>query len=156
MVMKRFFLIEFFVLSWSPSLIANLIILSMTLWKSITSQRKFGTVPIMQRMRRDGILYFVVVVVVNCVSFGFAARKSCSFRQFRELTISGDTRPTEQEPSLQIVTLPASIVITSICCSRLVLSLRAHGSEPVVTLRHSSNFVESMNLTRRRRRFGSR
>lgn len=48
----------------------------MTLWKSVTSQRRFGSVPIMQRMRRDGIIYFVAVVIVNCVSFGFAARES--------------------------------------------------------------------------------
>lgn len=48
----------------------------MTIYKTFRSQRRFGTVPILQRVRREGIVYFVVVVVINCVSFGFAARES--------------------------------------------------------------------------------
>ena len=69
--------------SWSPSLVVNLIILLMTLYKTFQTQRQFGSVPISQRMRKDGIVYFAIVVVVNCVSFGFATRKSCLSDHFR-------------------------------------------------------------------------
>lgn len=145
--------------SWSPSLVVNLIILSMTLYKTFQTQRQFGSVPISQRMRKDGIVYFAIVVVVNCLSFGFATRKSYLSDHFRlhELT-PRLTRIVEKDPSLQTVTLPASITITSVCCSRLVLSLRSHGSKPGGTSRLSTQVVSVDNVpaSGRQVRFGSR
>ncbi|GAA5949312.1 hypothetical protein JCM3765_003367 [Sporobolomyces pararoseus] len=62
-------------LGWAPSLIMNIIVLLMILWKSVSVRIRVGTIPLLQQIQNDGILYFFVVVSINVISLGFAARE---------------------------------------------------------------------------------
>ncbi|GAA6061405.1 hypothetical protein JCM10212_004463 [Sporobolomyces blumeae] len=91
------------ILFWLPSLVFNTAVLVLTVCRSWTVERRCGKVPVLTAMRTSGTLYFAVVVVANCVSLGFSSQTNIS---------------------LQFIGNSPSTILTSIMCSRLVLSLR--------------------------------
>ncbi|GAA6022560.1 hypothetical protein JCM11491_005599 [Sporobolomyces phaffii] len=81
-------------------------------WKNWDATRRIGQkVPILKRLLRDGIVYYIVITGTHCTTAFMYAH--------------GD-------PSVKTFNMPASIVLGSLACSRLILSLhqtRPHGGK---------------------------
>lgn len=66
---------------WGTFFIADAIILSLTVYQSIRITRQVGRIPIVQRLRQDGAIYYLIVTIVNAISLSILLRESSSLPQ---------------------------------------------------------------------------
>jgi len=116
-----------------PSLAANLIMSGTTLCTTFRSQRRLGSVPTLQRVRREGIHLVVVVNRGRRKLYWFRDRSSwVSTSTYSPLQHSDLTFIWFHQPKGNLRYEQSPFTVTSCCCSRLVLSLWSRGSEWVV------------------------
>lgn len=53
----------------------NVVILLLTLAKTLSTSFGGGNMPLLKQIQSDGLLYFFAVVTVNSISLAFAARE---------------------------------------------------------------------------------
>ncbi|GAA6022796.1 hypothetical protein JCM11491_006409 [Sporobolomyces phaffii] len=97
------------ILYWAPPLIFNLVALALIFHRNLQLARQAGRVPILQRMLKDGLFFFLVIMAANIVNVVLEA--------------------SQTSPAIKNLNIPASITLTSLMCSRLVLSLHQHNSD---------------------------
>ncbi|GAA5830227.1 hypothetical protein JCM3766R1_002831 [Sporobolomyces carnicolor] len=90
------------VIYWSPPLVFNAISLALIFRRNLELARQAGRIPILQRMLKDGLFFFSVIMAANLVNV--------------ILVVS------QTSPALKNFNIPASLTLTSLMCSRLVLS----------------------------------
>ncbi|GAA5990090.1 hypothetical protein JCM5350_001096 [Sporobolomyces pararoseus] len=99
-------------LYWSPTLLFNGACLAFIFLKHVQLSRSSNRLPIMQRLVRDGVLYFCVVFATDIPNMVF-----CSL---------------SNQPGLDSIFAFPSLTIKSLMCSRMVLSLHETGSQKLV------------------------
>ncbi|GAA5875099.1 hypothetical protein JCM16303_005007 [Sporobolomyces ruberrimus] len=88
---------------WAAPLLFDATILTLTIYKIITTERHAGgKVPILQRILKSSILYFVPIACMHLVTVAMAAFTRATLKSFNP---------------------PASLAFTGIAATRLVLSL---------------------------------
>ncbi|GAA6060135.1 hypothetical protein JCM10212_001432 [Sporobolomyces blumeae] len=91
-------------LFWTPTLIFNAIALVLIVWRHLALSRTSGEVPVLRRLSRDGAFYFAVIVAADVPNIYFCI---------------------QNDPTLESTHIFASLVLKSVMCQRLVLSLLA-------------------------------
>ncbi|GAA5958202.1 hypothetical protein JCM3765_002846 [Sporobolomyces pararoseus] len=97
------------IIYWSPPLIFNFVALALIFHRNFELSRQAGRIPILQRMLKDGLFFFSVIVAANLVNVILVA--------------------SQTSPALKNFNIPASLTLTSLMCSRLVLSLHQHNAD---------------------------
>ncbi|GAA5823860.1 hypothetical protein JCM5353_006384 [Sporobolomyces roseus] len=111
---------------WGTFFVADAIILSLTVYQSIRITRQVGRIPIVQRLRQDGAIYYLIVTIVNAISLSILLQTTY--------------------PRLKALNNGASLVLTSLTASRLVLSLHSR-TQPVSLI--SGRSLQSWERSRR-------
>ncbi|GAA5871862.1 hypothetical protein JCM16303_000901 [Sporobolomyces ruberrimus] len=88
---------------WSSPLVVAMIFLGLTLHRSAAAMRGSTRMPLYERFVVGQLRYFVVIASTHLVNVALITQRD--------------------NPTLQSFNITASIVLTSICCSRLVLGL---------------------------------
>ncbi|GAA6060134.1 hypothetical protein JCM10212_001431 [Sporobolomyces blumeae] len=96
------------ILYWSPPLLFNGIALGLILNRNLELSKQGGRVPILQRMLRDGLFFFLVIMAANLINVVFAAQSNLAQKNYN---------------------VPAALTLTSLMASRLVLSLHQHNHD---------------------------
>ncbi|GAA5880531.1 hypothetical protein JCM16303_005418 [Sporobolomyces ruberrimus] len=102
-----------FLVNWATTFAVDAIILSLTIFRSVQIDRRAGTVPIVRALWRDGLVYYFLITLTHVVSVGMAIQIG--------------------KPLLKALNTPASLVLTSLMASRLVLSLHVRAATASVT-----------------------
>ncbi|GAA6064179.1 hypothetical protein JCM10212_002921 [Sporobolomyces blumeae] len=99
---------------WAAPFLFDTSILVLTIYRILSTMRQAGSVPILQRVLRHGVVYYVVICCTNFFSFALAVQPRLTIRSLNS---------------------PASLALTSAMCTRLVLSLFGH-PRSLSTTRH--------------------
>ncbi|GAA5830225.1 hypothetical protein JCM3766R1_002830 [Sporobolomyces carnicolor] len=99
-------------LFWTPTLLLNGASLALIFVKHVQLSRTSNKLPIMERLLRDGLLYFIVAFVTDIPNMVFCSLKN--------------------QPGLDSIFAFPSFTIKSLVCSRMVLSLLETGSQALV------------------------
>lgn len=108
------------------------ITLALVAYRCLSVRRDLGvTLPILARIMRDGLLFYLVITVTHVVTLVLWLRKfhRLPFLFFRSAA-DGYKVQTENDFAIKSINVPASIVLPSLMCARLVISLLEKPVQP--------------------------
>ncbi|KAJ7140932.1 hypothetical protein C8R44DRAFT_866606 [Mycena epipterygia] len=109
---------KFIIAFYAAPMTFDIVMTAMTVYRIIDQNRHGGSSSLMNRVVRDGILYFFAITSLNLLNVIF-------FIEANEL--------------IQAINAPMSIQITSVLCCRLILSLRSENDARRSVRRFSSS-----------------
>ncbi|KAJ7671220.1 hypothetical protein B0H17DRAFT_1162112 [Mycena rosella] len=108
---------KFIIAFYAAPMTLDMVMTAMTVYKVIQQNRNGGSSSLMNRIVRDGLLYFFAITSLNMINVIFF--------------IQGDTL-------IEAINAPMSIQISSVLCCRLILNLRDQTS-PRMSVKKFSN-----------------
>jgi len=153
-------------LFFASVLVFDAIVLFLTLYRTIAISKVAGRLPILKKLQRDGVWYYLVITVTNLVSLVFVVRESSDYSIFFQdsadfafSTCLSPSHPLTLLPSYPLLETadlflqpffgPASLSVTSLMCSRLVFSLFESADKFASNKGSSSNGASNANRLRR-------
>ncbi|KAJ7466918.1 hypothetical protein FB451DRAFT_1259523 [Mycena latifolia] len=108
---------KFIIAFYAAPMTLDMVMTSMTVYKVVEQNRNGGSSSLMNRVVRDGLLYFFAITSLNMLNVIFFIQK---------------------DKFIQAINAPMSIQISSVLCCRLILSLRSQ-TNPRLSVKKFSN-----------------
>ncbi|GAA6022798.1 hypothetical protein JCM11491_006410 [Sporobolomyces phaffii] len=114
-------------LFWTPTLLFNAACLALIFVRHVQLSRTSNKLPILERLLRDGMFYFLVIVVTDIPNMVFCA--------------------LDGQPGLDSIFAIPSFTIKSLMCSRMVLGLLETGSQGLVAMSEKKRSPFALDTT---------
>ncbi|GAA5958320.1 hypothetical protein JCM3765_004790 [Sporobolomyces pararoseus] len=116
---------------WTAPLVVATLLLGLTLYRSVKAMRGTSRMPLYERFVLGQVKYFAVIAATHLVNVALITQRN--------------------NPTLQTLNITASIVLTSVCSSRLVLGLYNNDEVPTIRSTRTVTTLETWGSSPRKK-----